>query len=141
MTAISALQQMVMSTLKQDSGLMTKLRGGLHDGMPADTSQGIVFPYAVFSQATETPWNAHDRKGRQVTFLIQVFSKYRGGLEAQDIAGDVIDLLDLQHASLSVTGWTLAMIALEMNEELVEAPDLRQRTLRFRARVEVADEP
>lgn len=136
-SAIEAVGTLFYTTLKLDAQMQQLATGGIHDGMVPDTGE-VAFPYVVIGEKIETPLNRLAGYGREVGVQIHIHSKYRGSLEAARMAGRVIYLLDQGQLRLSINGWIINSLQLEMNEEFSEDVDQRHRVIRFQVRVQPA---
>ena len=136
-SAIEAVGTLFNSTLRMDQALQQMLPGGVHDGMVPDTGE-VAFPYLVVGEKVESPDNRLASFGRSVGIQLHIHSRYRGSLEAARIAARVEYLFDQGQNRLSIPGWILNSLQLEMNEEFTEDVDQRHRIVRFRARCQPA---
>lgn len=99
-TALAAVQTAVYGVLSADATLTTRAPGGVYDYVP----DGTTWPYVRMGAAREEPEDA-GLQGRRVTFLVHVWSQYRGLAEVYSIADRIIALL--RYVALSISGWTL----------------------------------
>lgn len=130
-TALWDVQKAMVRQLQSDA-LLRQRAHGIYDGsLPVDANN-ITSPYVVFDSWTELGDNALNRKGRQVTVQIHVFSQRRGLKEAHLIQDRIIRLLDEQAIQDEVSGWAIVKISLIDTVVLTEPDEMRHVSLRFR---------
>ncbi len=120
------LQKAVYSKLSGDAALMAKVTG-VFDSVP----DSQAFPYITIGEATEVPFSAFSSVGKESTLTLHIWSRYSGFKEALDVLKRVNELLD--GATLTITGYALVDMSLEMSETLRD-PDgvTRHVAARFR---------
>lgn len=132
-SAIEPVGRLFYQMLAGDPTIQQMASGGVHDGMVPDTGE-VSFPYVVIGEKIESPDNRLASYGRSVGIQIHVFSRYRGSKEAATIAGRILYLMDQGQLRLSMPGWAINSLQLELNEEINEDIDQRHRIIRFRVR-------
>ena len=127
MTAVPELQLALVELVRNDPCIVQLLTGGFHDGTaPGD----VPFPYGILGDWTETNRDGLNYIGRQETFLVHIFSKYRGIKEAGAIASRVTRLLN--RPVISCESWNVVEVVFEGTETLVEQYEVRHFAMRFR---------
>lgn len=127
-TCQPALQEAIYARLTADAPLMA-LISGVFD----EVTTGVRMPYVVLADVHEQSSEAHDRSGIDASMVIDVWSVYRGYLEAATIASNVNRLLHRPTTPLAVTGFTHVSIANETHQFMRDPdPDLRRCTTRYR---------
>ena len=123
-----ALQTAVFSKLSTDSNLTSVLKAKVFDDIPENTD----YPYVQLGEDTSLDYSTKDQIGSEVTVNIDVWSRYRGSLEAKNIMDRVHTLL--HDSSLSVTGSNFINMRFEFSD-IIRDPDgiTRHGVMRFRA--------
>lgn len=127
-TCQPALQEAIYARLTGDAPLMA-LISGVFD----EVTTSVRMPYVVLTDVHEQSSEAHDRSGVDASVVIDVWSVYRGYLEAATIASNVNRLLHRPATPLAVTGFAHVSIANETHQFMRDPdPDLRRCTTRYR---------
>ena len=123
-----ALQTAVFSKLSTDSNLTSVLKAKVFDDIPENTD----YPYVQLGEDTAIDYSAKDQTGSEVSVNVDVWSRYRGSLEAKNIMDRVHTLL--HDSSLSVTGSNFINMRFEFSD-IIRDPDgiTRHGVMRFRA--------
>ncbi|WP_018130712.1 DUF3168 domain-containing protein [Effusibacillus pohliae] len=129
MTSLNAIQKAIFDKLAGDATL-ARMVTGVFDEVP----QGTGFPYITIGEMTEVPFNTFDRKGRDCTVTLHIWSQYPGNKEAVEILGRMNALLDYE--PLNVEGLSLVHCQFE-NATTIEEPDGKTRHVPVRYRVVV----
>lgn len=129
-TCQPALQVAIYGRLSGDAALETLITG-VFDEILA----GQATPYVVIGEVIEVPSEAHDRSGVDATATLNIWSRYRGYLEAARILAEIDRLLHRQ--PLVVEGFEKVSVRQEMHHFLRDPdPDLRRCMVRYRAWLE-----
>lgn len=84
---------------------------GLADGRVYDhVPEGAVWPYVVVGDVVGVPDNAHRQPGWAVDVAVHVWSHASGAKEAQQLLGEVVQLIDHRPDQVTVDGWTVVAI-------------------------------
>lgn len=130
MTAVAwPLQQAVYTRLSSDADLAAL--AGVYDEPPED----VPHPYVTVGESTETPMDAHDRRGVDITITLHIWSRYRGFRQALDILAALDRLMDQRGgaAALPVTGFTRVFCSRESYQTVRDPePDVRHVTAIYR---------
>mgnify|MGYP003639776546 FL=1 len=123
-----ALQTAVFSKLSTDSNLTSVLKAKVFDDIPENTD----YPYVQLGEDTAIDYGTKDQTGSEVSVNVDVWSRYRGSLEAKNIMDRVHTLL--HDSSLSVTGSNFINMRFEFSD-IIRDPDgiTRHGVMRFRA--------
>tara|TARA_R110001592_G_scaffold147011_1_gene371406 strand:- start:71 stop:472 length:402 start_codon:yes stop_codon:yes gene_type:complete len=123
-----ALQTAIYTKLSTDSNLTTTLGASVFDDIPENTP----YPYVQLGEDTAIDYSTKDQTGSEVTVNIDVWSRYRGSLQAKNIMDRVHTLL--HDSSLSVTGSNFINMRFEFSD-IIRDPDgiTRHGVMRFRA--------
>ena len=123
-----ALQTAVFSKLSTDSNLTSVLKAKIFDDVPEETP----YPYVQLGEDTAIDYGTKDQTGSEVSVNVDVWSRYRGSLEAKNIMDRVHTLL--HDSSLSVTGSNFINMRFEFSD-IIRDPDgiTRHGVMRFRA--------
>ena len=123
-----ALQTAIYTKLSADSNLTTTLGASVFDDIPENTP----YPYVQLGEDTAIDYSTKDQTGSEVTVNIDVWSRYRGSLQAKNIMDRVHTLL--HDSSLSVTGSNFINMRFEFSD-IIRDPDgiTRHGVMRFRA--------
>tara|TARA_R110002126_G_scaffold15594_1_gene63779 strand:- start:679 stop:1080 length:402 start_codon:yes stop_codon:yes gene_type:complete len=123
-----ALQTAVFSKLSTDSNLTSVLKAKVFDDIPENTD----YPYVQLGEDTAIDYSTKDQTGSEVSVNVDVWSRYRGSLEAKNIMDRVHTLL--HDSSLSVTGSNFINMRFEFSD-IIRDPDgiTRHGVMRFRA--------
>lgn len=123
-----ALQTAIYTKLSTDSNLTTTLGASVFDDIPEETP----YPYVQLGEDTAIDYSTKDQTGSEVTVNIDVWSRYRGSLQAKNIMDRVHTLL--HDSSLSVTGSNFINMRFEFSD-IIRDPDgiTRHGVMRFRA--------
>ena len=125
-----ALRQALYAALLADAGLKALVGDPvrLYDDVPA----GAAFPFITFGDSDIRDWSTMTEQGAEHTVTLNVWSRYEGHKEAQDI----LDALEaaLQDAPLSLTGHALINLQF-VSSQIIRDPDgaTTHGTLRLRA--------
>ena len=106
----------------------------VYDEPPANAAM----PYVVVDLPTATPFNTFGVTGREFLVDVHAYSAHLGAQEVQQILARVEVLLDHQHASLTVTGYTVARLALDDVNHLREGARIRHSVARYRVNLQEA---
>jgi|SRR5690349_67466 len=132
---LNALQKAIFTRLTGDATLTTLLGGaGRIVDQPAE---GQSLPYVRIGDHLSIPDNDHTSAGREVTETLHVWTRKRGNVTGQTIAGRIGELLDHQTAALSALleadGHRVVTIRQEFDQALTDPdPEIRHHVLRFR---------
>ena len=123
-----ALQTAIYTKLSTDNNLTTTLGASVFDDIPEETP----YPYVQLGEDTAIDYSTKDQTGSEVTVNIDVWSRYRGSLQAKNIMDRVHTLL--HDSSLSVTGSNFINMRFEFSD-IIRDPDgiTRHGVMRFRA--------
>ena len=123
-----ALQTAIYTKLSTDNNLTSTLGASVFDDIPEETP----YPYVQLGEDTAIDYSTKDQTGSEVTVNIDVWSRYRGSLQAKNIMDRVHTLL--HDSSLSVTGSNFINMRFEFSD-IIRDPDgiTRHGVLRFRA--------
>ena len=123
-----ALQTAVFSKLSTDSNLTSVLKAKVFDDIPENTD----YPYVQLGEDAAIDYSTKDQTGSEVSVNVDVWSRYRGSLEAKNIMDRVHTLL--HDSSLSVTGSNFINMRFEFSD-IIRDPDgiTRHGVMRFRA--------
>ena len=123
-----ALQTAIYTKLSTDSNLTTTLGASVFDDIPENTP----YPYVQLGEDTAIDYSTKDQTGSEVTVNVDVWSRYRGSLQAKNIMDRVHTLL--HDSSLSVTGSNFINMRFEFSD-IIRDPDgiTRHGVMRFRA--------
>lgn len=106
-TSLYEIQKAIFNKLKGDNYLNTLVTGIFGDNVPESQN----FPFIQINDATETSFNTFDRKGKEVTFTIHIWSQYKGFKECYEIHERVLTLLD--YKTLNVNNFSTVYIRLD----------------------------
>lgn len=141
-TATEKLAEALWSRLSDDATLLTLTGAHPDNGAKArvydEPPDNPTMPYVVLDMATSEPFNTFGKTGREFLVDVHCYSEARGSQEVQQILARVEVLLNDQHAAFTVTGHTLARIALDDMNLLREPPRLRHGIARYRVTVQEA---
>lgn len=130
MSAYRQIQLSIINVLKDDL-LIQELTTGVFDDINADES----FPYIVITEGSETRFDTFDRDGKDVTFTLQIFSRYRGYKEVYQILERMNELLN--YREITVTGYSTVYLRYENSNIMRDAEGLlRQVNADYRAIVQ-----
>ena len=123
-----ALQTAVFAKLSTDSNLTTTLGAKVFDDIPEETP----YPYVQLGEDVAIDYSTKDQTGSEVSVNVDVWSRYRGSLEAKNIMDRVHTLL--HDSSLSVAGSNFINMRFEFSD-IIRDPDgiTRHGVMRFRA--------
>ncbi len=123
-----ALQTAIYAKLSTDNNLTSTLGASVFDDIPEETP----YPYVQLGEDTAIDYSTKDQTGSEVTVNIDVWSRYRGSLQAKNIMDRVHTLL--HDSSLSVTGSNFINMRFEFSD-IIRDPDgiTRHGVMRFRA--------
>jgi len=123
-----ALQTAIYTKLSTDNNLTSTLGASVFDDIPEETP----YPYVQLGEDTAIDYSTKDQTGSEVTVNIDVWSRYRGSLQAKNIMDRVHTLL--HDSSLSVTGSNFINMRFEFSD-IIRDPDgiTRHGVMRFRA--------
>tara|TARA_R110002049_G_scaffold89003_2_gene224264 strand:- start:193 stop:594 length:402 start_codon:yes stop_codon:yes gene_type:complete len=123
-----ALQTAIYTKLSTDNNLTSTLGASVFDDIPENTP----YPYVQLGEDTAIDYSTKDQTGSEVTVNIDVWSRYRGSLQAKNIMDRVHTLL--HDSSLSVTGSNFINMRFEFSD-IIRDPDgiTRHGVMRFRA--------
>ena len=96
MIAAPAVLTAINTALKADEDLMALVTGIFE--RPPD---GQPMPFVRTGEMTERAQNVQDRRGRELTYTVHVFSQYNGYGPALAIAKEICRILDGQPLALS----------------------------------------
>lgn len=127
-TALSlfSLHEVVIATLRVHTASFVSLK--IYDG---SAKSDATFPYIVVDG-----WNSNGRDGlnykrQDVTFLVHIFSNYKGNREVYLIAEAVMACLDRKQ--LQLDQWSNVTTTFDQSDVMVETNDTRHMWLRFSA--------
>lgn len=129
--ALLAVQTAIYQKLTTDAALTAKVTG-VFDDVP----DGQAFPYVQLGDATEEPFRTFKRDGSNSTFTVHVFSRYRGFMEAYEVAALVNAALD--GATLNLGGFDPVSCYYEGSSTLTD-PDGITRHIPIRFRIIVQE--
>jgi len=123
-----ALQTAIYSKLSADNNLTAVLGAKVFDDVPENTP----YPYIQLGEDNASDYSTKDQTGSEVTVNVDVWSRYRGSLEAKNIMDRIHTLL--HDSSLSVTGSNFINMRFEFSD-IIRDPDgiTRHGVMRFRA--------
>ena len=123
-----ALQTAIYSKLSNDSNLTSVLGASVFDDIPENTP----YPYVQLGEDDASDYSTKDQNGSEVAVNIDIWSRYRGSLEAKNIMDRIHTLL--HDSSLSVTGSNFINMRFEFSD-IIRDPDgiTRHGVMRFRA--------
>lgn len=106
-TACPELQEAVLTALTGDSAHLALVPGGVHDAVPDNTA----FPYENIGALQENWADGFTDGLRSGMLQLDVWSRYHGRAEAQDIQASQIKLLNRQPLALA----TLHLVSLRLD--------------------------
>ena len=123
-----ALQTAIYTKLSTDNNLTSTLGASVFDDIPEETP----YPYVQLGEDTAIDYSTKDQTGSEVTVNVDIWSRYRGSLQAKNIMDRVHTLL--HDSSLSVTGSNFINMRFEFSD-IIRDPDgiTRHGVMRFRA--------
>jgi hypothetical protein len=99
-SAILEIAYAILTTLNTNAHLVDAHGCSSYDYVPEGTPE----PYIHLDNPTEAPWDClNDEYGERVTYILHIWSVYRGAKECADIIAHIKELLDNQ--DLSITGY------------------------------------
>jgi uncharacterized protein DUF3168 len=136
---LNALQRVTVTRLKGDATLTGLL--GASDRVVDQPREGMPYPYVRVGDTLSTPDNDLTSFGREVVMTLHIWTRKRGTLTGQDIAGRIVELLDHQTAALTALlasdGHKCVSIRAEFDQALTDPdPEIRHHVLRFRLQTE-----
>lgn len=135
------LQRAVVARLRADvtlAGRLAKVKGTVSTPAVVDeVREGQAYPYVRVGDHLSVPDNTLTSFGRQITETIHVWTQAGSMGPGQDIADDVVRLLDHQDRALSALlaayGQECVRISYEYGQALDDPdPEIRHHVLRFR---------
>jgi len=123
-----ALQTAIFTLLSADNNLTSTLGASVFDDVPEETA----YPYVQIGEDTAIDYSTKDLNGSDVSVNLDVWSRYRGSLEAKNIMDRIHTLL--HDSSLSVAGANFINMRFEFSD-IIRDPDgiTRHGVMRFRA--------
>lgn len=113
------------------------LGAAVYDYVPE--GDAASWPYVTIGEAIETPVNAHDFIGRDTTIYLNVWSRYRGFTEANQVANRLTAILDHRPDALDLgAGQYVTAIRFEFSQTLRDGEDPRIRRVSIRFRIRTA---
>jgi hypothetical protein len=103
MNGVYEIHKAIKNKLSSDPTL-----SGMVTGILDNPSKDQSFPYIVI-EASETPNNTFNRKGRNVVVTIHIYSRHQGSKEGLQIYSRLNELLDVEPLSLD----TFSLVYLE----------------------------
>lgn len=128
-TAIFSMQTAVFELLATD----TTLRNAGAPVFDGTADPDTPYPYVLIDSWTEAPDNRLTGFGRQLTCMVHVYSNYEGVREAATLTGAVLKLLEEQ--PITVIGWSVCKVTLDLTQSLKESNEVRHAFSRFRFKV------
>jgi hypothetical protein len=137
----SPVQRAVVALLRADAtlaGRLAKVKGTATTPAVVDeVKEGQAHPYVRVGDHLSTSDNTLTSFGRQITSSIHVWTKAGSMGPGQDIADDIVRLLDHQDRALSALlatyGQTCVRISFEFGQALDDPdPEIRHHVVRFR---------
>jgi hypothetical protein len=137
----SPLQRAIVARLRADgtlTGKLAKVKGTVSTPAVVDeVKEGQAYPYVRVGDHLSVPDNTLTSFGRQVTETIHVWTQAGSMGPGQDIADDVVRLLDHQDRALSALLATYGQECVRVSYEYGQAlddpdPEIRHHVLRFR---------
>lgn len=137
----SPVQRAVVSLLRADAtlaGRLAKVKGSTTTPAVVDeVKEGQAYPYVRVGDHLSTPDNTLTSFGRQITASIHAWTKAGSMGPGQDIADDIVRLLDHQDRALSAllaaAGQRCVRISFEFGQALDDPdPEIRHHVIRFR---------
>lgn len=120
------IQAAAYERMSVDEALLTLASGGVYDEVP----EIVVYPYVVLGEAIEMPDNSHSNFGAKTDVAFHIWSDYRGYLEANTIAGRLVELFD--HVPLTIVGHRVVAVRFKQNTPMRDPnPSLRHVIVRF----------
>lgn len=125
-TALLSIQKDIYDSLRINSNLKD-LNASVYDYVPVKED----FPYIVIADGTENPENTFNKKGKEVTFRIHIWSRYNGFRECYKIEEEIKKELDF--TDISINDYDLIYIKQE-DSNSIKDPDgvTRQLVLNYR---------
>ncbi len=121
----AAIQEAVYARLSGDEQLAAMVKG-VFDEVP----EQVVYPYVTVGEAVETPFDTHDCYGAKVDTANHIWSDYRGYLQGNRIAGQIVALLARQ--PLDVDGHRVVTVKHRQTTPMRDPnPRLRHVVVRF----------
>lgn len=129
-----ALQGAIFSALKNSAAVTALIAGRVYDSVPASP----VFPYVTLGNDTTQADHAECLDGSvETTVTIDVWSRAVGKVEAKQIAGAIVTLLN--HAPLTLSGYRLVLIEHEASRHLDDPDGLTSHSVvTFKALIDEA---
>lgn len=135
-SALWPVQQLIYGTLNGNAPLKAVVSRIYDMAVPETASP--TYPYIVVGEKMETAENRLGGIGRSVAVTIHIWSNYRGSKQIGEIMEMVQSLLENRSLALTLSGWHLNAITLELSEILEDSVDLQHGILRFRVRLQPA---
>ncbi len=132
MSAIGAIQTAVYGVLSADATIATlsltkdpRTNALTTVSVYNDIPDGATYPHVLISRATERPWHTFGGPttgiGWKDVIRIHIYSRYQGDEESTNILERAVALLNFQ--TLSVSGYTSALVEYSQGRMLIEAID------------------
>jgi hypothetical protein len=118
--ALSAVQQAVVNALSASTEVQSAIGNPprLYDHVPP----GATFPYVVYGPAHVTPYDTKTEIGFEQVVALEIWSRYRGGMETQTIFQALYDTL--HRRALTVAGQVFLSCEFHSADLSIEADGL-----------------
>lgn len=125
--AAAPIQKAIYERLSGDDELKT-IVNGVFDHVP----ETAVMPYVVVGETVESPDDTLDSFGADTLVGVHVWSRARGFVEGNTIAGRIMALLDRQHHVLTVQGHRVVAVRFRQEQPVKDPdPQIRHVIVRF----------
>lgn len=124
-TALYQIQKAIIKVLQTDEQLDV-LVSEILDEVPQD----LEYPLIQVGEPLENRFDSFDKKGKDVTFQLHIWSKYQGYKEAYQILNRINNLLDYQE--LEIDGFNTVYIRSEEVNAIRTDREFRQITVNYR---------
>lgn len=125
--AAAPIQKAIYARLSGDEELRG-LAKGVFDHVP----EKAPMPYVVVGEAIEAPDDTLDSFGADTLAGVHVWTRARGFVEGNTIAGRVMALLDRQHRALAVEGHRVVAVRFRQEQPVKDPdPEIRHVIVRF----------
>lgn len=118
-----SIHKALYQALTNDTTLMSMITG-VFDEVPENQS----YPYITLGEATINPFNTFDKKGKETTHTMHIWSDYNGAKELYDIFAEVERILE---GGLALENGTLVNIEFEFAQPIKEET-IRHMPVRYR---------
>lgn len=114
--------------------LFERLNGHIGCEVYDSVPDGAKMPYLTLGEDTAIDWSTKLEAGLEVTHTLHIWSSYKGGMEAKEIADDVIQLVTGD--ALEVEGFYMVIARLDMVDVMRDPEGFRHCVIRFRFKIQ-----